>query len=586
MSSATRTRIMPAFAQAGGGTKRLHRMSNKEAAAASNFIRQVIDEDLRNGRNDGRVATRFPPEPNGYLHLGHAKSICLNFGIARDYGGTCNLRFDDTNPEKENVDFVEAIKQDVRWLGFDWTDLFFASDYFDRLYGFAEDLIRAGKAYVCDLDAEQMREYRGTLTEAGRDSPYRERSVEENLDLFRRMRAGEFGNGERVLRAKIDMASPNINLRDPTLYRIRRGAVHHQTGEAWPIYPMYDYTHTISDALEGITHSLCTLEFEDHRPLYNWFLDNLDVPAQPRQYEFGRLNLEYTVLSKRKLTELVAEGHVQGWDDPRMPTIAGIRRRGFPPAAVRDFCERIGVTKSDGMVEMALLENSVREELDASAPRAMAVLDPLRVVIDDYPEGRVESVTAANHPKDEGMGSRGIPFTRELYIDRGDFMEVPPNSKFKRLVLGGEVRLRNAYVIRCDRVVRNEAGDIVELRCSHDSATLGANPEGRKVKGVIHWVSASHGVPAEVRLYDRLFNIPNPGAAKDRDWRADLNPESLVTVQAVLEPSLAEAPVGSRFQFEREGYFCVDNVDSAPGRPVFNRTITLRDTWAKLAARG
>ncbi len=586
MSSATRTRIMPAFAQAGGGTKRLHRMSNKEAAAASNFIRQVIDEDLRNGRNDGRVATRFPPEPNGYLHLGHAKSICLNFGIARDYGGTCNLRFDDTNPEKENVDFVEAIKQDVRWLGFDWTDLFFASDYFDRLYGFAEDLIRAGKAYVCDLDAEQMREYRGTLTEAGRDSPYRERSVEENLDLFRRMRAGEFGNGERVLRAKIDMASPNINLRDPTLYRIRRGAVHHQTGEAWPIYPMYDYTHTISDALEGITHSLCTLEFEDHRPLYNWFLDNLDVPAQPRQYEFGRLNLEYTVLSKRKLTELVAEGHVQGWDDPRMPTIAGIRRRGFPPAAVRDFCERIGVTKSDGMVEMALLENSVREELDASAPRAMAVLDPLRVVIDDYPEGRVESVTAANHPKDEGMGSRGIPFTRELYIDRGDFMEVPPNSKFKRLVLGGEVRLRNAYVIRCDRVVRNETGDIVELRCSHDSATLGANPEGRKVKGVIHWVSASHGVPAEVRLYDRLFNIPNPGAAKDRDWRADLNPESLVTVQAVLEPSLAEAPVGSRFQFEREGYFCVDNVDSAPGRPVFNRTITLRDTWAKLAARG
>lgn len=561
-------------------------MSNKEAAAASNFIRQVIDEDLGNGRNDGRVATRFPPEPNGYLHLGHAKSICLNFGIARDYGGTCNLRFDDTNPEKENVDFVEAIKQDVRWLGFDWTDLFFASDYFDRLYGYAEDLIRAGKAYVCDLDAEQMREYRGTLTEAGRDSPFRERSAEENLDLFRRMRAGEFENGERVLRAKIDMASPNINLRDPTLYRIRRGAVHHQTGEAWPIYPMYDYTHTISDALEGITHSLCTLEFEDHRPLYNWFLENLDVPARPRQYEFGRLNLEYTVLSKRKLTELVAEGHVQSWDDPRMPTIAGIRRRGFPPAAVRDFCERIGVTKSDGMVEMALLENSVREALDATAPRAMAVLDPLRIVIEDYPEDRVESVIAANHPKDEGMGSRRLPFTRELFIDRNDFMEVPPNSKYKRLILGGEVRLRNAYVIRCDRVVRNEAGEIVELRCSHDPATLGANPEGRKVKGVIHWVSATHGVPAEVRLYDRLFNVPNPGAARDRDWREDLNPESLVVLNAVVEPSLAEAPGGSRFQFEREGYFCVDSADSVSGRPVFNRTITLRDTWAKLTARG
>jgi glutaminyl-tRNA synthetase len=559
-------------------------MNNKEAAA-SNFIRQIIDEDLRSGRNAGRVATRFPPEPNGYLHLGHAKSICLNFGIAQDYGGTCNLRFDDTNPEKENVEYIEAIQEDVRWLGYSWTELLFASDYFDQLYGFAEDLIRAGKAYVCDLDAEQMREYRGTLTEAGRDSPYRGRSVEENLDLFRRMRAGEFEDGARVLRAKIDMASPNINLRDPTLYRIRRGAVHHQTGEAWPIYPMYDYTHTVSDALEGITHSLCTLEFEDHRPLYNWFLENLEVPAQPRQYEFGRLNLEYTVLSKRKLTELVAEGHVQGWDDPRMPTIAAIRRRGYPPEAVQDFCDRIGVTKSDGMVEMALLENSVREALDATAPRAMAVLNPLRVVIENYPEGRVEEMVAANHPKDEAMGSRRIPFTREVYIDRNDFVEVAPSNKYKRLALGDEVRLRNAYVIRCDEAIKNDAGDVVELRCSYDPATLGANPEGRKVKGVIHWVSASHGVPAEVRLYDRLFTVPNPGAVRDHDWRDDLNPESLIILNAVVEPMLAGAPAGARFQFEREGYFCVDSKDSAPERVVFNRTITLRDTWAKLSAR-
>ena len=559
-------------------------MSNKETAA-SNFIRQIIDEDLSNGRNEGRVATRFPPEPNGYLHLGHAKSICLNFGIAQDYGGTCNLRFDDTNPEKENVDFVEAIKEDVRWLGYAWTGLFFASDYFDKLYAYAEDLIRYGKAYVCDLDAEQMREYRGTLTEAGRDSPYRERSVDENLDLFRRMRAGEFEDGARVLRAKIDMASPNINLRDPTLYRIRRGAVHHQTGEAWPIYPMYDYTHTISDALEGITHSLCTLEFEDHRPLYNWFLENLDVSAQPRQYEFGRLNLEYTVLSKRKLTELVAEGHVQGWDDPRMPTIAAIRRRGYPPESVQDFCDRIGVTKSDGMVEMAMLENSVREALDATAPRAMAVLDPLKVVIENYPEGQVEETVAANHPKDVAMGSRRVPFTREVYIDQNDFVEVAPNNKYKRLALGGEVRLRNAYVIRCDRAIKNDAGDVVELRCSYDPATLGANPEGRKVKGVIHWVSASQGVPAEVRLYDRLFTVPNPGAVKDHDWRDDLNPESLIILKAIVEPMLAGASAGSSFQFEREGYFCVDSRDSAPERLVFNRTITLRDTWARLSAK-
>ena len=561
-------------------------MSKREAASATNFIRTIIDKDIRRGVNDGRVATRFPPEPNGYLHIGHAKSICLNFGIARDYDGTCNLRFDDTNPAKESPEYVEAIKEDVRWLGFGWDHLYYASDYFEQLYGYAEALIRAGKAYVCDLTGEEMREYRGTLTEPGRDSPYRDRPVDENLDLFRRMRAGEFDDGARVLRAKIDMASPNINLRDPTLYRIRRGAVHHQTGEAWPIYPLYDYTHTLSDALEGITHSLCSLEFEDHRPLYNWFLENLDVPSQPRQYEFGRLNLEYTVLSKRKLTELVEGGHVQGWDDPRMPTIAGLRRRGFPAAALRDFCERIGVTKSDGMVEMALLENSVRESLDATAPRAMAVLDPLRVVIDDYPAERSEEMTAANHPKDDSMGTRQVPFSREIWIDRGDFMEVAPNKKFKRLTLHGEVRLRNAYVIRCDEAVKDADGRIVELRCSHDPDTLGASPEGRKVKGVIHWVSASHGVPARIRLYDRLFNVPSPGVGKGGEWTSDLNPESLVEVDGVVEPMLARAEPGSSFQFEREGYFCVDTRDSAPGALVFNRTITLRDTWQKLVGNG
>ncbi len=558
-------------------------MSQRETPAAKNFIRQIIDEDLSRGLNDGRVATRFPPEPNGYLHIGHVKSMCLNFGIAYDYGGTCNLRFDDTNPDAESPEYVAAIKDDVQWLGYEWTNLRFASDYFEELYGFAEELIRKGKAYVCDLNAEQIREYRGTLTEPGRDSPYRERSVEENLDLFRRMRAGEFADGSRVLRAKIDMASPNINLRDPTLYRIRKGASHHQTGETWAIYPMYDFTHTLSDALEGITHSLCTLEFEDHRPLYDWFLDNIDVPSRPRQYEFGRLNLEYMVLSKRRLTELVEQGIVDGWGDPRMPTIAGIRRRGFPPEALRDFCARIGVTKSDGMVEMAMLENSVREALDAAAPRAMAVLNPLKVVIENYPEGERESLTAANHPKDDSFGERTVTFTREVYIDRDDFMEVPPNKKYKRLSLGGEVRLRNGYVIRCDEAVRGDDGEIAELRCSYDPATLGANPEGRKVKGVIHWVSAEEGVPATIRLYDRLFNVPNPGA--DGDWKRDLNPDSLVTVEGVVEPSLARAEPGARFQFEREGYFCVDPHDSTPERPVFNRTITLRDTWEKISKR-
>ena len=558
-------------------------MSKRETPAAKNFIRQIIDEDLSRGLNDGRVATRFPPEPNGYLHIGHVKSMCLNFGIAYDYGGTCNLRFDDTNPDAESPEYVAAIKDDVQWLGYEWTNLRFASDYFEELYGFAEELIRKGKAYVCDLNAEQIREYRGTLTEPGRDSPYRDRSVEENLDLFRRMRAGEFADGSRVLRAKIDMASPNINLRDPTLYRIRKGASLHQTGETWAIYPMYDFTHTLSDALEGITHSLCTLEFEDHRPLYDWFLDNIDVPSRPRQYEFGRLNLEYMVLSKRRLTELVEQGIVDGWNDPRMPTIAGIRRRGFPPEALRDFCARIGVTKSDGMVEMAMLENSVREALDAAAPRAMAVLNPLKVVIENYPEGERESLTAANHPKDDSFGERTVTFTREVYIDRDDFMEVPPNKKYKRLSLGGEVRLRNGYVIRCDEAIRDDNGEITELRCSYDPATLGANPEGRKVKGVIHWVSAEDGVPATIRLYDRLFNVPNPGA--DGDWKRDLNPDSLVTVDGMVEPSLARAEPGARFQFEREGYFCVDPHDSTPERPVFNRTITLRDTWEKISQR-
>jgi glutaminyl-tRNA synthetase len=559
-------------------------MSDRVAPIASNFIRQIIDEDLRSGKHGGRVATRFPPEPNGYLHIGHAKSICLNFGIAEDYSGTCNLRFDDTNPHKENVEFVEAIKTDVRWLGYDWGErLYFASDYFEQLYSYAEDLIRAGKAYVCDLTAEEMREYRGTLKEPGRDSPYRTRTVEENLDLFRRMRAGEYADGARVLRAKIDMASGNVNLRDPTIYRIRRGAVHHQTGEEWCIYPMYDYTHCISDALERITHSLCTLEFEDHRPLYDWVLDQLDVPCHPQQIEFGRLNLEYTVLSKRKLTELVAEGHVQGWDDPRMPTIAGLRRRGYPPSAIRDFCNRIGVTKSDGVVEIALLENCVREELDRSAPRAMAVLRPLKVIVENWPEDRVEALPAPNHPKDERFGTRTVPFTRELYIDRDDFVEVAPNKQFKRLVLGGEVRLRNAYVIRCEEAIKDESGAVVALRCTYDAATLGANPEGRKVKGVIHWVSASEGIPAQIRLYDRLFNVADPGIGKDRDWREDLNPDSLIVVQAVVEPSLAQAAPGAHFQFEREGYFCIDSQDSVTGRVVFNRTVTLRDTWAKLA---
>jgi glutaminyl-tRNA synthetase len=559
-------------------------MSEKEIKMPTNFIRQIIDEDLESGKHT-QIATRFPPEPNGYLHIGHAKSICLNFGIAQDYQGTCNLRFDDTNPHKENAEFVDAIQKDVHWLGYDWDDrLYFASDYFEQLYDFAVQLIKKDKAYVCELNAEQMREYRGTLTEPGKDSPYRNRGVEENLDLFKRMRAGEFEDGSKVLRAKIDMASPNINMRDPTIYRIRHGVIHHQTGESWCVYPMYDFTHCLSDMLEGITHSLCTLEFEDHRPLYNWFLDELETACHPRQIEFSRLSLQYTVTSKRKLTTLVEDGHVEGWDDPRMPTIAGMRRRGYTPASIRDFCNRIGVTKSDNTVEMGVLENCIREDLNENAPRRMAVLNPLKVVLTNYPEEQVEQLEAANHPQNEAMGTRQLPFSRELYIDGEDFMEVAPNKKFKRLVAGGEVRLRNAYVIRCDEVIKDEHGEVIELHCSYDEKTLGANPEGRKVKGVIHWVSAPQAIEAEVRLYDRLFNHPSPDAAKDgQEFTVHLNPDSLRTLtRCYLEPSLEQAETGVPYQFEREGYFCKDPTNTASGAPIFNRTVTLRDSWAKI----
>ena len=562
-------------------------MSGDEAVTTTNFVRQIIDSDLKANKNDGRVMTRFPPEPNGYLHIGHAKSICLNFGIAEDYQGACNLRFDDTNPHKENIEFIESIKTDVSWLGYDWGNrLFYASDYFEQLYEFAVELITAGKAYVCDLTAEETRTYRGTLTEPGKPSPHRDRSVDENLDLLQRMRAAEFADGSRVLRAKIDMSSPNMNMRDPTLYRIRHGVIHHQTGESWCIYPMYDFTHPISDALEGITHSICTLEFADHRPLYDWVLDNVSVPCHPQQIEFSRLNLEYTVMSKRKLTGLVDEGFVEGWDDPRMPTIAGLRRRGFTPGSIREFCQRIGVSKSENTVQMGMLESCIREDLNDNSPRRMAVLHPLKVVLTDYPEDQVEQLEVANHPQEESMGTRKVPFTGELYIDRNDFLETASN-KFKRLVAGGEVRLRNAYVIRCDEVIKDGKGEIIELHCSYDPATLGVNPEGRKVKGVIHWVSAEYGVEAEVRLYDRLFSHPVPDAAKaDKDYREYLNPDSLRTItQSIVEPALAEARPGERFQFEREGYFCVDLHQPAGAPMVFNRTVTLRDSWAKIEAQ-
>ncbi len=545
----------------------------------SNFIRQQIDQDLASGKHT-RVATRFPPEPNGYLHIGHAKSICLNFGIAADYRGSCNLRMDDTNPEKESEEYATAIAEDVRWLGFSWDDRYYhASDYFQQLYDYAVILIKTGKAYVDSLSAEEMRAQRGTLTEPGRDSPYRARSVEENLNLFERMQAGDFADGTHVLRAKIDMASPNINLRDPVIYRIRK-TPHHRTGDRWNIYPMYDYTHCLSDALEGITHSLCTLEFEDHRPLYDWVLDNLPVPCHPQQIEFARLELNYTITSKRKLHALVSEKLVEGWDDPRLPTLKGLRRRGVSPRALHEFCERVGLTKKNTVIDMGALESCIREDLDTHAERRMAVLDPLKVVIEDYPADRIEQMEAANHPKDDAMGVRLVPFARELYIEREDFMEDPP-KKFFRLGPGREVRLRYGYLITCREVIKNEVGEVVELRCTHDPLSRGGNaPDGRQVKGTIHWVAAPTAVLAEVRLYDRLFNVPDPGSRED--FRALMNPDSKRTVShALIEPALAAAASGDTFQFERLGYFCADK-DSLPTRPVFNRTVTLRDTWAKV----
>ena len=550
------------------------------------FIREIIAADLRSGKHDGRVVTRFPPEPNGYLHIGHAKSICLNFGLAAENGGWCNLRFDDTNPSKEDIEYVEAIKEDVRWLGFDWGDrLYYASDYFAKLHDYAVELIRAGKAYVCDLSADDARAYRGTLTEPGRESPYRSRSVEENLDLFRRMKTGEFPDGSRVLRAIIDMASGNVNLRDPTLYRIRQVA-HHRTGDAWCIYPMYDFTHGLSDALEGVTHSICTLEFEDHRPLYDWFLDALETACHPQQIEFARLNLSHTVMSKRKLLALVERGLVSGWDDPRMPTLSGLRRRGYTPESIREFCERIGVAKRDSTVDIALLEYCIREDLNRRAPRVMAVLKPLRLVIDNYPEGESEEMDAVNNPEDASMGTRKVPFSKVLYIEREDFREDPP-KKFFRLAPGREVRLRYAYYVTCIDVVKDELGEVVEVHCTYDPATRGGgSPDGRRVKATLHWVSAAHAIPAEVRVYEHLFAQSAPdNVAEGEDFTAALNPHSLETLTACqVEPSLAGTEIGNRYQFERQGYFCTD-VDSTPDRLVFNRTVPLRDTWAKIAKR-
>jgi len=555
-----------------------------------NFIQNIITEDLKTGKNNGRVHTRFPPEPNGYLHIGHAKSICLNFGLAAANGGLCNLRFDDTNPSKEETEYVESIMDNVRWLGFDWDDrLYYASDYFDQLYEFACQLIKNGKAYVCDLSAQEIKEYRGTLTEPGRESPYRNRSVEENLDLFQRMKNGEFPDGTRVLRAKIDMASPNLNMRDPVIYRIQHSH-HHRTGDKWCIYPMYDFAHPLSDALEGITHSICTLEFADHRPLYDWFIENVDygkeVHGRPQQIEFARLNLTYTVMSKRKLRLLVEKGFVRGWDDPRMPTISGLRRRGYTPEAIRDFCERIGVAKRNSTVDIALLEHCIREDLNLRAPRVMAVLRPLKVVITNYPEGQVEWLTTENNVEQPEMGTREIPFTREIYIEQEDFMEDPP-KKFFRLKPGGEVRLKSAFIIQCQEVIKDDQGRIVELHCTYDpdSRTGGPNA-GRKVKGTLHWVSADYAVPAEVRLYDNLFLKEDPDDEEEgTDFTAFLNPNSLeVLTDCLVEPSLAQAPVESRYQFLRQGYFVVDP-DSQDGRLVFNRIVGLRDSWAKIQSR-
>lgn len=561
-------------------------MTMTDSHPSFDFIRNIIAEDLRINKNEGRVVTRFPPEPNGYLHIGHAKSICLNFGIAAENkGGVCHLRFDDTDPGKEDIEYIESIKRDVKWLGFDWgKHLYYASDYFDQLYEYAIRLIKKGRAYVCSLSPEEVKEYRGTLTEPGKDSPYRSRSVEENLDLFERMRAGEFGDGTHILRAKIDMASPNLNMRDPAIYRIKRMS-HHRTSDKWCIYPMYDYTHCLSDSIEGITHSICTLEFEDHRPLYDWVLDQLEVECHPQQIEFARLNLSHTIMSKRKLLKLVESGVVTGWDDPRMPTISGLRRRGYTPKSIRDFCERIGVAKRDSMVDMALLEYCVRQDLNQRAPRVMGVLHPLKVVIENYPKDKVEELEAINNPEDPGMGCRKVPFSRVLYIEQEDFREDPP-KKYFRLAPGREVRLRYAYFIKCVGVKKDkQTGKITELRCTYDPETRGGGaPDGRKVKATLHWVSAAHSLRAEVRLYDHLFLKANPDEVKDgTDFRANLNPNSLEALTSCrVEPSLAGAAPGSRYQFERQGYFCIDTKDSSDKTLVFNRTATLRDPWAKI----
>ena len=556
-------------------------MSSENPSTPTHFIRNIVIEDLESGKHE-EIITRFPPEPNGHLHIGHAKSICLNFGIAAEFGGRTNLRFDDTNPLKENEDFMLAIMEDVRWLGFEWDELRHASDYFEQLYEFALHLIRSGKAYVEELNADEIRAYRGTLTEPGRASPWRDRPVEENLDMFERMKAGEFEDGQYVLRAKIDMASPNMNMRDPVVYRIRN-ASHHRTGDEWHIYPMYDWAHGISDAIEGITHSLCTLEFEDHRPLYDWFLDNIPAPCHPRQIEFARGNLDYTVMSKRRLRELVEEGHVSGWDDPRMPTLAGLRRRGFTPESIRAFWNEMGISKAESIIPMSVLENAVRNDLNVRAPRTMAVLNPLKVVLTNFPQGQTEWLEAPLHPQDESMGTRRVPLTREIWIERDDFMEEPPR-KFFRLKPGGEVRLRNAFIIRCAEVIRNAAGELMELHCEFDPETRSGLPGAeRKVKGTIHWVSAEHGKPVEIRLCDRLFTVPNPLGEKRRDYREFLNPHSLDVLEgAIVEQAVFEGGPGDFYQFERNGYFCHDTVDSKPGRPVLNRIVTLRDSWARI----
>ncbi|MBU0993565.1 MAG: glutamine--tRNA ligase/YqeY domain fusion protein [Proteobacteria bacterium] len=562
---------------------------NEANTSPTNFIRNIISEDVKNNKNNGHVVTRFPPEPNGYLHIGHAKSICLNFGIANDYeGGKCHLRFDDTNPSKEDVEYMDAIIEDVKWLGFEWgNNLFHASDYFEQLYDYAVQLIKLGKAYVCSLNADEIREYRGTLKEPGKNSPFRDRTVQENLDLFQKMRNGEFEEGEHVLRAKIDMASPNLNMRDPAIYRIKKVS-HHRTGDKWCMYPMYDFAHGLSDSIEGITHSICTLEFEDHRPLYDWILDELGVTCHPQQIEFARLNLQYTELSKRKLIELVKEKIVEGWDDPRLPTLIGLRRRGYPSSAIRNFCDRIGVSKKDSRIEFEMLEDCVRDELNQHAPRVMCVLDPLKVIITNYPEGKTEELDIPNHPQNPDMGTREVPFSREIFIEKDDFLEDPP-KKFFRLAPGREVRLRSAYYITCNEVIKDDqTGKIKELRCTYDPLTKGgSSPDGRKVKATLHWVSAAHGLDVDVRLYDRLFTVPNPSGEKEgTDFTDFINPDSLVKLSACkIERSIIGKQPGTTFQFERQGYFCMDTKDTTTDKVVFNRTATLRDTWAKIAPK-